>query len=291
MEISPERGFIFGQIREHVFDFEETESYLMSRLDWDIDPMPFCGIKIGLDIFKHLEINADGRIGYTGRCGQMQDYDWTGIDKTKNTHYSWHENYLKNYSVFSAQIGLKFNLNKNSAIMPFFSAREEDFDFAGYNGYSQYASANHVKYWDKDLPKKAMSGKVISYRQTRLFENAGFAVLLSPNDKLAFSYSTAFGFRSIIIGHDFHYKREEEFQDVIYGKGLCDFLFDLGLTYKIDKHNEVCIEMEIQDVPVSSGDTYQKKFDSDWINGEIFQNGGGASSTVFSFGVNYTLRF
>ena len=62
ISISPEMGMYFGQIREHVFDSDGTESYLISRLDWDIDPMPFYGIKVGLDVFNHLELKADGRI-------------------------------------------------------------------------------------------------------------------------------------------------------------------------------------------------------------------------------------
>ena len=291
ISISPEMGMYFGQIREHVFDFDGTERYLMSRLDWDIDPMPFCGIKVGLDVFKHLELKADGRIGYTGRCGQMQDYDWMGSDKTKNTHYSWHENYLENYVAFSAQIGWKINLKEGALLTPSLMIRGENFYFSGWNGYSQYAWDNKVEYWHEDLLKKDMTGNVISYRQNRFFGDVGWNLSVPVTSHFMFSYSFFLGIYHYITGHDFHNLREDEFLDVIYGYGLSEVIFHMNLTYKINKNNIFDFKIAMQEVPLLIGDTYQKKFDRNWSDGDIFKNGGGASSTIYSLGVNYTLKF
>ncbi len=288
--ITPEVGVINGEINEYVFQ-TGSDSYTMSRLDWDLKDIIYNGVKLNLSVCDRFWISADGKFAVPQSTGNMQDYDWLGADHSRNTHYSIHDNYLSQFFILRASAGWKFHPTEQLEVVPFAAVKTEVFDFDGTDGYTQYATDNPgVQYWNEDLPHKAMSGKVISYKQERIFYNLGLKVILKPSESVDISFRSDLSVYAELAGLDNHWTKSMDYYDLMSNSGFCNIEFESEILWNLNHHNQVGLNLGCQVVPITKGESYQKSKNSSLWNGP-YGAGGGGGSFITSVSLFYTLTF
>lgn len=299
ISIKPEIGFLDGKVNEYVFGAYKGAYYNVSRLNWDVDLIPYAGIEIETTLMEKFSFSAGARKGLPKRSGKMEDFDWMNTsDLSRNTHYSKHENYLLGYEKYWASVGWYFHPKNEIVLFPFLTLSGEVYGFDGKNGYTQYAADNGVEFWSPDLPKDYCSktlyptGSVISYSQQRYLADLGLKTIVSIKKNLDFSLTGEIGFYNLIMGHDYHWNvnKYKEYVDLINGFMLSDMKLETELSYLLNKHNQISLKTGLQQVFKVQGDTTARKIEEkEWE--DSFPNGGGAGSTIVNVSLMYSLMF
>lgn len=87
-------GLGFGIFHELVLPPEGHESSLLSRLDWEMQPLPSLDILARLEYGNRWRILLSGTFYLPAECGIMEDYDWLYSNLDDWTHYSRSRNNL-----------------------------------------------------------------------------------------------------------------------------------------------------------------------------------------------------
>lgn len=297
VSIKPEIGVLNGQINEYVFSINNGSWYTESRLDWQVNAIPYAGVEVESKLYDKFSISMGGRVGLPKRSGIMEDFDWLNItDLTRFTNYSRHENYLLGYEKFGVSFGWYFYPVSWVSVMPFFSVSEETYLFDGRNGYTQYASYG---FWNAGLPKdyceedEYPDGRVISYSQDRYLIDLGLRTDIKLSRLFELSLAGRIGFYNQIKGHDYHLniiKKYREYQDVIAGLMPSEYDFAAEFSILLNKHNKVSLKTDYQIVPVVQGSTDTREIGkTDWDN--HFTGGCGAGSKILNVSLMYSLMF
>lgn len=160
-ELSASGGIRSGKVQEFVYQSD----YTLSRLDWKAPVVPVFGISGRFDIFHAIvDLSVDSAIPV--KLGSIQDYDWEGTDKSKNTKFSDHELIVNRLFDLEAKLGYDFNLMNfgvpvDLSIIPQVGFLFRDQKYEAYNGYTQYAADG--EYWSDSLKKTYYSGSGMTY--------------------------------------------------------------------------------------------------------------------------------
>ncbi len=308
-------GFLNGNIYEYVFveDYPTTDNVL-SKLDWEVDAVPYVQAKLSLDVIKYLHLDLSGRLGIPGESGYMQDYDWMNpsyyynydIDSVRDnfddyTHYSKSTNKLSDYKMFSASLGANVNFFMIT-FTPFINYEYEKYAFDGVGGYYKYeVHKKEAVTGECYITTEAggISGKVISYEQyyqaffLGLNLNASFwrfringFVKFSPNytDMAAF---------------DWHWVNSNNGNGgTLYWDDLnkaFQFRTEVTAYYDINDNNSIGLNFGLQKISTIKGCDYRKSLDSagkitpsDWTLSEAQ---GGTDRLIFNLSLSYNFRF
>jgi len=158
-EFSAGGGISTGTVREYVFE----DDYTLSRIDWNGALVP--------------EIRLDGRIEFFGAvvdariisavpvcAGTVQDYDWEGADKSRNTKFSTHSLYMNKLFDVQLKTGYEFSAG-NFTLAPLAGCVYRNQKFEANGGYGQYPVSG---YWTEDEERQYFSGTILTY-ETSVF--------------------------------------------------------------------------------------------------------------------------
>ena len=159
----PEFGFLNGKIVENVWYVDViksdttityTPSSNMSRLDWQLENVPYFGADIKTVFNQNLLIDFHFINAINGSCGIMEDYDWLNpiTPEWKDdppdelTNYSIHTLNLDSLTNIDFKIGKIFYLDteKNISLTPSFGINIETLSFIGINGWKTYKELQRV---------------------------------------------------------------------------------------------------------------------------------------------------
>ena len=275
-----------GTLGEYVFNPTSfINSTLESQLDWDVKPV--------------LEINIHGRFqlpfgifiqgsyGYfiPGRSGNMVDRDWispnpplTQInDPTNPTHFSEHDNYLKEGYSGNIQVGLAATQGPLGVDMSL-GFKGKYYFFDGKGGYAYYPWGN-VTFED--------GGKVISYGQVYRIPYLGFTIEGSPTPWLTLGINGKVGAFVQVDAIDYHYLRNRLFFDTPRNGGY--FAGGFQSAFHITPNLFLTVQLQGEFVPRFKGDTYIWTIEPREFLFGPFTNGAGASLRLIhlTWGIGY----
>jgi outer membrane protease len=181
--LCPQFGFAYGHAEEIVYP-ADTKADLFSQLLWDMKPVFYYGFLMGFSPVKPMErwgffSGLSIKIGIPGPSGIMEDRDWMSVENAELTHYSTHDNIIKESFLLDFSAGLSFPVRNILFIKTFVNISYMNFRFYGENGYATYArSLGYGKYAPiNDEPKEySFSGKVISYSQEWFYAAPGVSL-------------------------------------------------------------------------------------------------------------------
>lgn len=290
--LTPEIGLLNGNIYEYVFEDACTNTNnLVSKLDWEVQNIPFVEISTNFDFFKYINFSFGGKIGLPKKSGFIKDYDWLNYyywqddDPTELTHFSISTNKLNSFYSLNASLGINFPINKNNKITVFTAYDYFYIGFDAYDGYYSYKNYN----WKKT----ALSGKVISYFQ----EYNTFLVGIKTNHKISkwnFDFLVSFS-PNLCTNNalDFHYLTSTLYWDNI--KNVFQLNTKFSSSFEIEKHSKIGFSFSCKYIPVSKGKNYYTQISSDgkiigtnWSTQNAF---GGSSNFLYAFSIFYNLGF
>lgn len=290
--LTPEIGLLNGNIYEYVFEDACTNTNnLVSKLDWEVQNIPFVEISTNFDFFKYINFSFGGKIGLPKKSGFIKDYDWLNYcywqddDPTELTHFSISTNKLNTFYSLNASLGINFSINKNNKITIFTAY---DYFYIGFDAYDGYYS-----YKNYDWEKITLSGKVISYFQ----EYNTFLVGIKTNHKISkwnFDFLVSFS-PNLCTNNalDFHYLTSTLYWDNI--KNVFQLNTKFSSSFEIEKHSKIGISFSCKYVPTSKGKNYYTQISSEgkitgtnWSTQNAF---GGSSNFLYSFFIFYNLGF
>lgn len=251
ISFSSEAGVFNGKIKEYVVDFDDnSESYILSRLDWQILNIPYLDLNIDINYLKHLKFELGCKIGISKNSGTMHDYDWMNPnDHTDNTHHSCHANMLDNFSQIKFNGGWSFYLPAQITLTPFISYEYENISFTGYNGWYQYPNEEGT-----------FEGRVIGYEQSFNALRFGFladtTIVPFMDFDLSFFVTPLFA----INGVDTHFLTNACYWDKMQKGVLLEGKTDI--LYKANDKISFGLTGGIQFIPFMFGDTYSKTIKS-----------------------------
>ena len=188
--LSPQAGFIYGQVFEYVYP-TDTKGEFLSELTWDMKPVFYLGLK--LDFAKKDEINEAGffsslsfKAGIPGDSGYLEDRDWQSIENSALTNFSSHTNKTRSFFSLDAALGFSVPIKSIAIIKTFISGSWMHFAFTGRDGYIKYArdkNGNHQTsgsttflHIDNNPRIESLYGDVISYKQNWLLLSPGITI-------------------------------------------------------------------------------------------------------------------
>lgn len=294
-------GLLNGSVSEYVF-YEECENtdHMVSRLDWDVQNIPYFELSAKVDGWKYLFIGAEGKIAIPKSSGNMQDYDWLNsiggekgmFPSWKNespfelTNYSKHNNKLLDYYTFNFAVGGNILIPSTTIkITPFLSYDYWFISFDGYDGYKDYKSENHVI--------KTYSGSVISYKQEYQSFMLGTTVSGTFFNRLYLDGTLMLSPMMVYnVSIDNHKARNDYFIDVI--NNAFEVKAEIQAKYLFNDLLKFGLKSSIQYIPVSKGFDYVNPTQK---NGKFYlgtpeeKTQGGTSSLLWTFSLNCALTF
>lgn len=273
VEIEPLFGLKSGKADEYVF---LKDSYYdddkLSELSWKFDHEFYGGLKVNTG-FKNIFLETSFSAGIPETVGQVKDSDWFNVQYSGLENYQYKTNYSEsNNSLeydFSYKIkaGYSFNFPKlkqlKTSIKPFAGYQYKTFKFNGKGGTGWYGNATNGHYakYNDILNRTIYSFSnldVISYkRQASVFWiglDVNFDVLEN------FVFSTGFKAAPYLYSEsaDNHHLTSRDYLDVTPGY-FAAFNWNLGVEYKITRHQSICINADYFYMRVIRGDDYAKE--------------------------------
>ena len=296
--VEPSAGLTNGTIVENVWYVHTTTTPQTitltpvakeSRLDWQLQNLPFIDFTFGMGFDKKVELTFSFYNTFTGAFGVMEDYDWLNPLKWPDdppdelTNYSRHTNIIKNFTRVRFLAGYNFFLNKIPlSITPNFGIISQSFVFSGFGGYNKYKSNNREvnNFSDKD---------VITYKQ------CFFSPVLLLNTTFDIKYFTASldlsaSFIKKLDCYDTHHERSNYFNDRIENAWLLEAC--IKAFYKITQKNKIGIKANCEFIPDAYGFTYDSTVSFENLSKEPGTSSlGGTSRFLFSYALVYQHRF
>lgn len=304
--IKPELGFIYGTIYENVWRADTTISGNQtistpaskeSQLDWQLQNAMYTGADINLIFSKHFSVDFDFKTAFAGIAGIMEDYDWLnpenwpGEPEDELTNYSYHENYLSNFSQIKFLFGYTFILNPDFdlTITPKLGFETQRFYFSGNGGYKTYKSEG----WEPITFGK--NTPVIKYSQAFLAPYAGVSVHTDFLKYFAADLSLGLLYADHIDAYDDHILKHNTGRACYFNDRLENvFIFDaaLELLFKLSQHNRIGFKGTIQVCPKVYGFTFYSRTSFKDLSDIPFSSElGGSSRLLFSYALVYQFKF
>lgn len=296
-----ETGLMNGQIQEYVYYIAGKDDLRkLSELDWDVYRIPYTGLKMGLETNSGISVNFGFRVGIPKASGVMQDFDWMNVyahmEDNWITNYSIHYNILDSFSNVYASADWKFNVIAGFYVRPDLFADIENISFYSKDGYGFYGDELsdstdeklHYKPYSSETKeeRRLFKGKVISYTQKRIQSGAGLTLGYAfsnyeLNVRGALRYAN-------ILAEDHHLLRNLKFADLPVGFG--GYKIEGNFLWNINKLCGIGVSANCDIQPLLIGNDYwaPEKSETWFLDSEDY---GGTSWSVFSLGVNYTVKF
>lgn len=280
--IEPFYGIKSGTLYEYAYSVLSNKSnYKLSQLEWHYKPAYLMGGTI-CSAFGPLEFSTTVLGLNHIRNGKLYDWDYENYDG-KPTKFSEHRAELSSSLEASGNIAFRFNFDENFSVAPYAGLSYNHMQWDAYDGYTQYAQGNG--YWNKDLPKNPIFGKVISYSNTMWYPSAGVKVQTSIFNFI--SIQAGFSAAPYIAANstDQHWLRNLEFVDSMrQGYG---FFGDIKIDVSFLRYHTISIFASGQTIQGVKGKSEMRQIGA---SGQGLENGrGGTANTNYSFGFSYKL--
>jgi outer membrane protease len=243
--ISSSFGIKYGQAEEIVFSDAVSDTKL-SQLLWDMKPLFYWGAafdfsqRFPMDSFGFFA-NAALQTALPGKTGVMEDRDWLAPGNGLS-NFSSHENYTEEALFFDFTAGASIPVASWARVQIFAGISYMGLKWTAREGYLQYAakSGNTYGYWNASLPKIAVYGPVIAYKQDWLIFTPGIALRAPLFDN--FNAGLIFKIGPVIFCEDLddHFERRLEFSESMYGglmlepRGEFSFLLNENINFSLD---------------------------------------------------------
>ena len=294
--ITPQFEIANGIINEYVFDDAcENTGNKLSELNWHLSSLAIFNLQADFDIIKYLSVGLSASFAVPQRSDFMQDSDWQNStttkypewrddDPTERTDFSEHINDLDKYISFTVSAGGNLYLPFKITLTPYVAYQYEFIKFLGHDGYGIYKQNN--------FQPSNYSGKVISYEQELNSVLFGLRTRINciPRTRINLNFNLSPKMTNI-SAIDYHFTTGFAYNDRI--KNLLAINSDLSAQYSFTKNHSAGFAGKIQYIPLSKGDTYQGRIDSegeltsdDWK--QIGTDTGGTDRFIWSLSLNYS---
>lgn len=257
-------GVLYGQAEEIVYPVDTKAQYL-SQLLWDVKPVFYGGLLMEFSPARPAEksgvcASLSLKYGIPGSSGKMEDRDWMSIENTALTHFSSHDNVVREVMLVDASAGYSFSLARFMAIKPFVSFSFMRYRFSGMDGYGLYASetsfgSGMYKPIDDSTPKYFFEGKVINYTQEWFHIAPGLSYGLFFLRNFLAEISFQISPLIVCIDLDEHLKTKYQYRDYVRGGLLIEpafrFAYAAGWV-------EFSAAFSWRHIAKSKGDTYAR---------------------------------
>ena len=299
--VTPQFEIANGVINEYVFDTAclNTDNK-ESQLDWNLKTIAIFNIQANFDFLRYISVGLSASASVPQRSGFMQDYDWLNSlgdlyghpewlndDPTEETNFSDSINHLDKSINFKVSLGGNIYLPAEFKITPLISYYYEFIRFTASGGYTCYK-------WN-DYEIEPLTGNVISYQQEihafLLGVNIYADGIPRTSIKLNFEISPKITFLNAI---DFHYGNKGSYGTAYWDqfKNIIQLQSRLTAQYKFTQNHKAGITGNIQYIPLSKGNNYEREIDkkgnyttSNWNIGSV---NGGTQRFIWALGLNYS---
>ena len=280
--IEPFYGVRSGTLYEYSYYVQEGRAdYKISQLEWHFRPAMLMGGTI-CSAYGPFEFSTTVLGMNHIQNGVLYDWDFENFDG-KATKFSEHRAELSASLEASGNIAFRFNFDENFSLAPFAGINYNHMNWDAYDGYSQYAQG--TGYWNENLPKTPVTGKVISYSNTMWYPTAGLQMQTSFFNFI--SIQAGFSASPYIYANsvDQHWRRDLEFVDTMR-KGY-GFFGDIKINVSFLKYHTFSFFASGQTIQNVKGKTELRQIG---VNGQGLESGkGGTANTNYSFGFSYKL--
>lgn len=254
----------FGEGREYVY----VNSIIGSELLWPLMPSAGAGLALDWEAPTGFTFRAAVDAGLPGWTGTMTDRDWMNVFQTPTvtsddwlTNYSQHDNILMESVDLEGSLGWTFAVpgKEDAPTRPRLSLeagfRYRWLHWEARDGYTQYASTSGTTYeeWDDSIPKTAISGTGIIYRQEWLMPFARLALAWQAGERVELSLNAALYPWLSCTGVDDHILRNARFFD--YTSGGAAVEIGGGVSVQTGRHTSLFIDAKYLHTNILRGDT------------------------------------
>lgn len=274
LKFSANTGIMGINIDEIAWDKKSEDAQILSLLEWRTYAAPVISLYTQIkfaDIFL-FEIKGSYVIPFS--YGQIEDFDYMNLLSTagkERTHYSKHDNNLKNYINANLFFGAGNKILKNLNLSLLFSLKYSYYNLNAFNGYRQYGEVSGLAYngeniyspWKQSIEKKQMTGNIITLESHKLFFGIGSRLDYYPLDKLCISLNLDLLPALLSQTRDTHHKRKTPYSLFDF---TGEFAFDSSLLveYKITKNLAFTTVADFFFSTVKNASFYQSKNMETW---------------------------
>ena len=265
VSLSYQAGFLYGQAEETVYPFN-TKAELLSQLLWDIKPVFYNGLLLDFSQTKPMEkwggfAGLSFKYGIPGGSGTMEDRDWMSKENDALTHFSSHDNNIKELFLLDVLAGFSFPLHRIVLLRPFLTASYMRFYFSGTDGYGIYARSladDTFAPIDDNPNRRSFSGKVINYTQDWLYIAPGFTLRFYMQKR--FSAGLSFQISPLVFytGLDEHLTTQVQYKDYVrFGLFLKP---EAGISFSFIEWLSLSLECSWRYIKETRGQSYQRVY-------------------------------
>jgi outer membrane protease len=133
-------GVLYGTATELVFAYSGGSRFIVSELDWALQPVFLAQSALRLKAFGSLSASLVLTSAFPAQSGFITDSDWLNYpaDTTTKTNFSRHECFTERALIIDARLGWDFPLGKLFRLTPFGELGGMLFEWTARNGYLQY---------------------------------------------------------------------------------------------------------------------------------------------------------
>ncbi len=210
--------------------------YMLSELLWDVDMLWTAGFDFLVNI-NNFEMTAGVAFGLPGESGKMEDSDWLNDVQSQKTHYSEHDNYLRDYRNYDFSFGYVFEPSESWHVKPFLTLTHREFAFDSENGWHDYPTGTYPytevgSGVDRNIGPS--SGAAVSYEQYMQYLSLGAEVAYIFEQSSEISLDISFLPLVISTARDDHWKRDLEIIEAMFGG--YGFSGNLKGVFRLGKH-------------------------------------------------------
>ena len=298
VSLNPLFGMVYGQAEELVYPGSKNKAPLLSELLWDMKPVFYYGLSLGLSQADPRErwgafANFSLKYGIPGMSGSMEDRDWQSVENADLTNYSKHDNYTRELFFFDFAGGLSFPFRRVMLLKVYVDVSFMRLSFVGMDGYGTYAyesgglwSGIYDSIEAPTANEWTWKGAVISYTQEWLTFAPGvsFGYFFHPTflAELTFLASPLV----FCVDLDEHKIGDSQYQDDMRGGLLIEP--GIRLSYAATKWLDISWEFSWRYISGTKGDIYQRGP----IGTGIWEDGGtaGAGLSIINTALIFKMR-
>lgn len=244
-------GYLSGEARELVYDFDLGYRRKTSELVWDLKNLYMVGVVQTLSIRNVFNINLGIWTAVNQGNGGMEDYDWVLNTPGAPSIDAWTDRSVSDVQVVNA---LLLDLNVTAIL-----TKWQDFTLRGVLGIKQDSWEWDDKAYEyvysssrfRDTVGSFGGANVINYEQTFIVPYVGLNASKSFGNLSLGSYFI-FSLGVIAEDKDYHVLRGIHFKETFLGGGY--FGVGLNASYKITDSLFISGAVDYQGIPEISGD-------------------------------------
>ncbi len=179
--VSADSGMFFGMLYEYVFIARDSDGQYndtLSRLDWQLNPLVYCGFSLDAELFHNFTLGLGTWLGLPALLGYMEDRDWDA-NNGDYISFSHHDNFLINAVFVDFNIGYNVINTDSFVLVPLLGFNYKHFRMAGRDGYQEQPPGS--------VPN-TLSGVLITYEQNYYIPYVGVKTFWSPVQLLSLQF-------------------------------------------------------------------------------------------------------